>query len=65
MARNKARGEENRPVRYRLKNSEPDFQVTREGRFEFHTFRHGEVYDEIPEEDRHRFETTEGGGEGE
>lgn len=50
---------------YRLKKEVNEFQVTREGKFEFHTFRHGEVYEEIPEEDCHRFETTEEGGEGE
>ncbi len=41
--------------RWMLKDSENDFQVT-EGRFAYHTFKHGEVYDAIPEEYGDRFE---------
>jgi hypothetical protein len=41
---------------YRLKKNLPEFQVTREGPFEYHTFRHGVVYERIPEEDRSKFE---------
>ncbi len=41
---------------YRLKKDLPEFQVTREGPFEYHTFRHGVTYDRIPEEDQDRFE---------
>ena len=41
---------------YRLKKDLPEFQVTREGEFEYHTFKHGVIYERIPEEDRSRFE---------
>ena len=41
---------------YRLKKDLPEFQVTREGEFEYHTFVHGVMYERIPEEDRSRFE---------
>ncbi len=39
-----------------LKNSVNDFQVTREGEFEYHTFKHGEIYARIPKEEADRFE---------
>ena len=52
-----------RPIGYRLKASEPDFQVTREGEFAFHTFRSGVLYERVPEEDRDRFEVIGGGEE--
>ena len=41
---------------YKLKLSENAFQVTREGEFEFKSFRHGEVYERIPKEEARRFE---------
>lgn len=44
---------------FRLKDSENEFQATKEGKFEFRSFRHGKVYDEVPPEEAHRFETTE------
>ena len=44
---------------YRLKKDLPEFQVTREGPFEHHTFRHGVIYDRIPEEDREKFESVD------
>lgn len=43
-------------MRFILKPEENEFQVTREGEFEFKTFRHGEVYEKIPEEEKERFE---------
>ncbi len=43
-------------MKYILKPSENEFQVTREGEFEFKTFRHGEVYEKIPPEEANRFE---------
>ncbi len=51
---------------YSLKPNVPAFQVTREGAFEYHTFKHGEIYREIPEEEAHKFdlqEIEEGGKE--
>jgi hypothetical protein len=44
---------------YRLKESENEFQVTREGKFEYHHFEHGKIYHEIPEEEADKFETIE------
>lgn len=43
---------------YRLKRGLPEFQVTREGKFEYHTFKHGVIYERIPEEDRDKFESV-------
>lgn len=48
---------------YKLKPSENAFQVTREGEFEFKSFRHGEVYERIPKEEAHRFEEVGAGPE--
>jgi hypothetical protein len=41
---------------WKLKESEAQFQVTREGPFEYLTFIHGTAYKEIPEEEKNRFE---------
>ncbi len=41
---------------YKLKPTENEFQVTREGKFEYRRYRHGETYNEVPPEDLHRFE---------
>ncbi len=41
---------------WRLKPGENDFQVTREGLFEYHVFKQGEAYSRIPQEETHRFE---------
>ena len=41
---------------YRLRAEENEIQVTKEGPFEFKFFRHGEIYPDVPEEERHRFE---------
>ena len=41
---------------YKLKPAENEFQVTREGKFEYRRYRHGETYNEVPPEDLHRFE---------
>jgi hypothetical protein len=41
---------------YKLKPKELAFQVTREGKFEYRRYKHGETYNEIPPEDAHRFE---------
>lgn len=41
---------------YRLKDSENEFQVTREGGFEYHYFEHGKIYEVVPEEEKDRFE---------
>jgi hypothetical protein len=43
---------------YRLKKSELAFQVTREGKFAYRRYKHGETYSEVPPEDAHRFENT-------
>ncbi len=51
-------------VRWKLKPGESDFQVTREGDFEYRTFKQGEAYERIPEEEADRFEPA-GGGEDE
>ncbi len=53
-------------IRWKLKDAENAFQVT-EGGFAYHTFRHGEVYDAIPEDYQDRFEAIaiiEKGGDG-
>ena len=42
-----------------LKVNCPAFQVTAEGEFEYHTFRHGEIYNKIPPEEAHKFESLE------
>ncbi len=44
---------------WKLKAEENEFQVIREGKFEYHTFRHGEIYQEIPAEEKSRFEEVE------
>jgi hypothetical protein len=44
---------------YKLKPKELAFQVTREGKFEYHRYRQGQIYEEIPPEDVHRFEKTQ------
>ncbi len=44
---------------YRLKKSENEFQVTREGKFEYRHFNHGEIYEEIPDEEKDKFETID------
>ena len=41
---------------YMLKQTEAAFQVTAEGPFEYHTFRHGEAYKEVPPEEMHKFD---------
>ncbi len=41
---------------YKLKKSENAFQVTKEGPFEYHIFKHGKIYTSIPEEEKDRFE---------
>ncbi len=41
---------------WRLKPAENEFQVTREGPFEYAKFIHGQAYGEIPPEEVHRFE---------
>jgi hypothetical protein len=45
---------------YRLKTNQSAFQVTREGPFEYHTFKHGEVYEKVPPEEIHRFNSLKG-----
>jgi hypothetical protein len=42
---------------WRLKPSENEFQVTREGEFEYCKFIQGELYTKIPPEEAHRFES--------
>ncbi len=44
---------------FRLKKTENEFQVTREGKFEYRHFKRGEVYEEIPPEEVDRFENIE------
>jgi len=44
---------------YKLKEKENEFQVIREGKFEYHHFEHGKIYPEIPEEEIDRFEEIE------
>jgi hypothetical protein len=41
---------------YRLNKKFPGFQVTREGKFEWRRYIHGQTYNEVPPEDAHRFE---------
>lgn len=41
---------------YKLKPTENAFQVTREGKFAYRSYRRGEIYDEVPPEDVDRFE---------
>jgi len=41
---------------YTLKPGQPAFQVTREGPFEYHTFKRGEIYEKVPPEEIHRFD---------
>jgi hypothetical protein len=48
---------------YKLKEKENEFQVTKEGEFEYHHFKHGEIYDKVPIEEQHRFEETSTGTE--
>lgn len=48
---------------YKLKEEAADFQVTRPGEFEYQTFKHGEVYENIPQEEKDRFEQIIEGGE--
>jgi len=48
---------------WRLKEEENEFQVTREGEFEYYNFRHGLIYFRIPKEEEDRFEFIEGGEE--
>lgn len=43
---------------YKLKEKENEFQVTKEGEFEYHTFKHGVIYNRVPSEEAHRFEET-------
>ena len=50
-------------VRWKLKPRESGFQVTREGPFEYQTFKSGETYDRIPPEEADRFEPIGGGEE--
>ena len=44
---------------YKLKDSENEFQVTREGEFEYKIFQHGKLYDRVPPEEADRFEIIE------
>ena len=41
---------------YTLKPGQPEFHVTREGPFEYHRFKRGEIYDKVPPEEIHRFD---------
>ena len=50
-------------MQYKLKISEAEFQVTREGEFEYVAFKHNEAYERIPEEEAARFEEIEEGGD--
>ena len=45
-----------RTLYYTLKPGQPEFQVTREGDFEYHTFKRGEIYDKVPPEEIRRFD---------
>lgn len=47
-------------TRYKLKPKVPAFQVTAEGTFAYHTFKHGEVYEKIPPEQEHKFNSLGG-----
>ena len=42
-----------------LKANYPPFQVTAEGEFEYHTFRHGEIYDKVPPGEAYKFDSLE------
>jgi len=42
-----------------LKANYPPFQVTAEGELEYHTFRHGEIYDKIPDGEAYKFDSLE------
>ncbi len=42
---------------FTLKKQYPAFQVTKEGPFEYHTFKHGVVYPEVPVEEKHKFDS--------
>lgn len=44
---------------YKLKSKENEFQVTREGKFEYRSYKHGILYDEIPPEEAKHFEKTD------
>jgi hypothetical protein len=46
-------------MQYQLKKTTNEFQVTREGEFEYHRFKHGVVYDKVPPEEADKFETIE------
>ena len=50
-------------MRYQLKPQFPAFQVTREGEFEYHHFKHGEIYQKIPDPERDRFEEVASGSD--
>ena len=52
-------GEGGRKMGWKLKAAENEFQVTREGKFEYHTFCHGEIYQEIPMGEEEKFEEVE------
>lgn len=49
---------------WKLKDGQPAIQVTKEGPFAYHTFKPGELYKEIPEEEAHRFEKVDPEKEG-
>jgi len=49
---------------YRLKQKEAAFQITEEGPFAYHTFRHGEGYADVPAVYRVRFDAEMIGVEG-
>lgn len=40
---------------YTLKKGQPAIEVA-DGRFAGRKYRHGELYDEVPEQEKHRFE---------
>ena len=42
-----------------LKANYPAFVVTAEGPFEYHKFRHGEIYDQVPPGEAYKFESLE------
>jgi hypothetical protein len=44
---------------YKLKAKENEFQVTREGKFEYKHFKHGEIYESVPEEEKERFDYSD------
>ena len=48
---------------YKLKSKENEFQVTREGKFEYRSYKHGILYDEIPPEEAKHFEKTDTGAQ--